>query len=269
MWSLFFAACSPPPSQSTPALECPDMNEAGAIEFEVDTMRRKVLVHLPDEPVDSMPVIVFFHGHNGSAENVSARTDLARIAQQHSAITVAPDSADRFGDTWDARTGGRDLALFDDLVDCLVQELDADPAAIHVGGFSGGAVFATYLVMERSERLASATLFSGGLDDDELPYRTPSHKIPALVGWGGSDDVGVYKGRDILFEEMGRLFGQLLRLDDHLVVTCNYGGGHRLPGAAADILESWALPHRVGRPSPHEDGLVDLPDYCTLPDDPQ
>lgn len=255
-----------PAAPESPFEGCPVL-VPGSNEFVSADLRRRVVVYFPESGIEpGMPVQYVFHGRGQRAENMVGRGDLQRLAEQQRMVTVAPDSVDRDGRAWLATPDSRDLALFDEVTRCLVEGYGADPDQIHVSGFSGGGLFTTWLILHRSDRLASAITFSGGLDATFFPYETPAVSIPVLVVWGGEDDSASAGSTLVNFEALSQRFAELLRNDGHLVGTCDHGNGHRVPSAMPLLLENWSLRHVRGQPSPFPAAAEDLPDYCSFED---
>ena len=264
--SILFACDAAPPSPPTGPFEgCPELVR-GDNEFTSADLRRRVVVYFPEAGIEpGMPVQYLFHGRHQRAENMVERGDLQRIAEEQGIITVAPDSADRDGTAWVDTLDSRDLALFDDVTRCLIEGYEADPDQIHVAGFSAGALFTTWLILTRSEQLASAITFSGGVDDALFPYETPASPIPVLVVWGGENDTAQAGPTTVYFADLSRRLAGLLRDDGHVVGTCDHGNGHRVPGATPLLLETWSLSHTRAEPSPFPALASELPEYCEFP----
>jgi hypothetical protein len=178
-----------------------------------------------------------------------------------------------------------DLVLFDDLHTCLSQQLGANLDRVSVSGFSAGGLFASYLLMHRSEHLSAAAIFSGGLYDStlyEVPFATP----PAMIVWGGPNDAYYQWGQivDPLYEsspythsfDLAALdFAARLEQNAQFVVRCDHGGGHTPGPISYDASRGgylwpqnwpfrWLYDHVRGAPSPFAAGFPagTMPSAC-------
>ena len=85
----------------------------------------------------------------------------------------------------------------------------------------------TFLIIARSEQLAAALPFSGGLYAHA--YQSPTENIPVMMVWGGpSDTYGTFS-----FDVASQDFSNGLQADGHFVVECEHTSGHTVPSALA------------------------------------
>jgi hypothetical protein len=188
------------------------------------------------------------------------------LSKKHGITVAVPDSCCglvewRFRDTEDPVI---DLALFDDLLYCLDEQLDVDNTRVYTGGFSAGALWSSYLVLHRSEFLAAAAIFSGGVDGLFF-YETPTRLVPSLLAWGGVKDLyaGVFS-----FDQQTKALSKKLREDGGFVIECDHGLGHTVPFGGTSWAVPFVLAHRWGEPSPYATSGLDasFPEYCTIPE---
>lgn len=246
--------------------DCPDLALPGTKSFASGGLTRDVIIQFPEDRPEGMPVIFMWHGLGDTAANMAGWMRTEQFAQDNDAIVVVPSSTGNFFIEWDySGDGAEDLALFDDLRTCLVNELGADITRFSSTGFSAGGVWTSALSMHRSTSLATILPFSGGLVTG-LTYDTPEYTFPALLASGGAG-VDTWGAGALLqdFAVASDDFATELRDDGHVVVRCNHGGGHQLSSHALQMLEEWMLPHRFGYPSPFDGGaLGGLPsDECS------
>jgi poly(3-hydroxybutyrate) depolymerase len=126
---------------------------------------------------------------------------------------------------------------------------------------SAGGLWASYLIVHRSNRFAAVAPLSGGAM--AAAYSTPEDPIPVMLFWGGESDT--YSG--FSFDLASTTFSGFLREDGHFVVECDHGGGHSFPPNAMESMWQFfdAHPKDVG-PEPYADGLPGaFPDYCVIP----
>jgi len=254
------------PLEDTSDGECPKLDSPGTKTFSSDGVDREVIVRFPKDAPADMPVMFFWHGLGDSASNIDNMLDMKGFANANDAVVVIPQSSDPLMMTWNFANGSADVTLFDDMRTCLSQELDIDLERISTTGFSFGALFSSYLAMERADTLSAVASLSGGVDAGiGLPYSTPDEPVPVLVMWGGSGDTFDMGITSLDFAQNSLDFSDALRDDGSLVVHCDHGGGHTLPMDFEDATGPWLLEHRFGSASPFASGLDGFPGYCYLP----
>jgi len=94
---------------------------------------------------------------------------------------------------------------------------------------SAGALWTGVLAGRRGDRLASMISLSGGIDSFIKPWVEPDHKLPALVLWGGSEDICVV----INFENASKALEEKLVMGNHFIVECIHNCGHTAPPVEA------------------------------------
>jgi poly(3-hydroxybutyrate) depolymerase len=246
---------------------CPEFT-AGTNAIDPNGQSRQVDVYLPDEPAGA-PVLFIWHGLGDSAPRMGRAFGAQRIADGLDAIVVVPHSSGRFVQSEWSFIGGDaevDGAVFDETLSCLYAQFGIDMDRVYSTGFSAGALWSTWLLMNRSEYLAAVTLFSGGAGGVN-PYRTPAHDTPVLAFFGGPTDV--YGGGVINFAEMtNELVGNLVS-DGHFVVLCDHDEGHSIPLDPMAYAMPFLLDHRFSVvTSPYADGLGNRwADYCVIQGD--
>jgi hypothetical protein len=123
-----------------------------------------------------------------------------------------------------------------------------------------GGIFTGTLISSRSDVLASAAPFSGGLFRPKSDGWVP---IPTVVSWGGEEDIYYDQDFDVLAGQMVDALGN----DDHFVIQCNHGLGHSLSAELWDYTFQFFADHPRGvTPAPYAGvGLPDVfPDYCSI-----
>jgi len=235
-------------------------------------LERGFQLFLPPEPKGA-PLLFVWHPLGGNADQIANAFGAAALSKQYGAVVVVPHSCcsgpvkldccsratewSYVGDT------EPDLVFFDDLLACVDRQYDIDNRRVMTTGFSAGSLWSSFLVVYRSEYLASAVIFSGGVG--VFDYATPLYPVPVILAWGGTRDT---VGGIVDFDRMTRSLIDQLKKDDHFVIACNHGLGHSIPQGAG----SWAFPflfaHTFG------DGKSDystterqkgFPSYCMFP----
>jgi len=268
--------------------DCPDMTQSHTTSFTSSGQDRTVTIVVPDEPVDNMPLVFFFHGlldtvsTPNPTQYMANALGLQAFANEERAVIVLPQSGvlERMGYEffmWDIEDGeSPDLTLFDDLRSCAYSDLGIDLFQVHSMGFSGGALFSTVVARERSPMLASMVEMSGGSDismltfDEPLStYTTPENPVPALLISGGSDDQWPGNGATLVhFSSATDTLQDKLVEDGHFVVRCEHNQGHTVPYTASLAARQWVTSHKLGEPSPIEasgiDNLENYSDWCVI-----
>jgi poly(3-hydroxybutyrate) depolymerase len=264
-----YADLPAPAPPGTYAGTCPAMD--GRVEdFESGGLRnRTFIVHLPKQ-TDGAGVLFLWHGNGDSAESFDGYLDGASLAKELKVITVVPDAgAGGLGMDWAVPPNDTtaDEAFFDDVLACLHAQYTLDLRRVYSAGFSMGALWTSWLVMNRGDQLAAAVIFSGGSDGQIFgagtvnPYRTPASLVPVVMTQGGPQDQVV-----VNFQQMTQNMSRKLREDGHTAIVCNHTQGHTPPSG----FQSWAWPfldaHVYGvDPSPYADGADpsgELPGSC-------
>lgn len=244
---------------------CPDLSVAGTITWQSEGISRSAITIYPAEMTANMPLIFVWHPLGATAALISNWLQLQRFADQHQVIMVVPDLREG-AQTWGFYGDpSYDLAVYDDMRTCMSEQHDVDLYKVSTTGMSAGGLWSTYLVMHRSDSLATAFVMSGGTDPLTLPYKTPAHNIPVLLTWGGTNDTWGQGSYLVEFEKTTQNFRDNLTNDGHHVMGCNHRGGHTIPSEAGIMSELWLLNHTYGKPSPFLESIEGFPDYCEGP----
>ncbi len=246
--------------------ECPKLDSPGTRTFSSGGEEREVIIRFPSDKPADMPVMFFWHGLGDSASNIDNALSMKDFAKEHEAVVVIPQSTDPMMMTWNFTAGSPDVTFFDDMRTCLSEELDIDLNRVSSTGFSFGALFTSFLAMDRGDSLSAAAPMSGGVDAGiGLSYKTPEAPVPVLVMWGGVADTFDMGFTSLDFQQNSLDFSDALRADGSVVAHCDHGGGHTIPMDFEDATAPWLLDHRFGEPSPYASDLDGFPDYCYLP----
>ena len=244
---------------------CPSL-DAGRNNLQVLDRGRDFDLYLPPEP-EGAPVLIIWHWLGGSAAAAGNAFGAQQIADTRGWIVVVPESCCSSQTEWGyppaTQATEQDLTLFDDLLACVGGQYQIDRRRIYITGFSAGSLWSSYLVLQRSEYLAGAAIFSGGLF---AGYQSPVNRLPVLLVDGGPTDV---YGGAVNFHTMTQSLSDNLTGDGHFVVHCVHTLGHRLPvGATAwglDFLEDHTFAQE-GSPLEGADlGAAGYPAYCEIP----
>ncbi len=255
------------PAEEIPRLaaeDCPQLTDGTNQGFASGGLERSFEVALPAgyDPERAWPLIMLFHGYGGKGSNLLDSEVLA-VASELGAILIAPDAAERGGENaWDVFNDAltnSDLAFVDDLVTCAGTTWNIDPDRVHAGGMSAGGLFTGLLIEQRSQMLASAAPFSGGLLG---PMAEDFFPLPVQVLWGGDSD----HAYAVDFSETNAEMLDTLGAAGSFLVACEHDGGHSYDPSFWDFTLPFLLDHPRGvAEEPYAAGLPEAyPDWCWI-----
>ncbi len=243
---------------------CPALDGGKVEDFASGTLTRELIVRLPKNKKKKLGVLFLWHGNGDTMENFDAYMKAPSLAEDLGAIVVVPESgAGGLGLDWAVppNNPNADDTFFGDILGCLAEQHDVDLSRVFTAGFSAGALWSSWLVLNRAEHLAAAVIFSGGSDGSVgigpkvNPYATPSWDIPVVMTHGGSSDVV-----GVSFKPMTESMSEQLREDGSTAIVCAHNEGHTPPAG----FQSWAWAfldaHRYGLPASPYATKADAPD---------
>ena len=180
---------------------------------------------VPERVRDDVPLLVFFHGAGGSAQDTLRRTSDAVAAA--GCLLLAPTSS---AATWDLLTGGlgRDVAALDA---ALAQVFAAHPVTrVSFGGFSDGGSYALSLGLAHGDLAQAVLAFSPG-------FAAPPEQVGAPRVWvshGTTDTV-------LPVARCGRRIATTLRDAGYDLAYEEFDGGHVVPPHLLDAALRWWL----------------------------
>lgn len=164
--------------------------------FEIDGVKRRLLLDAPEtlEPGKPVPVLFDFHGWGHSADGVWEVSRFRDFAPDEKFLTVYPDGlpvalrGDESKPGWQIRSleGNRDIAFTRVMLDWLETEYCVDRARVYSTGFSNGAFFSHLLACSMADRFAAIAPVGGGRI--LVPCR-PSAPMPVQLHHGEMDAV--------------------------------------------------------------------------------
>jgi predicted esterase len=237
-------------------------------------LEREFVVVLPPDfaPAGPVPLVFLFHGSGGTAPDIINASGLDALLETNEFILVVPEGAnDPNGDNlfpveWNSVVplydmDNPDLVFFDDILTCVGEAWDVDPARIYVTGISGGGLFSTFVGLHRSEVVAAAAPLSGGYVDGLSWPEGDYHRVPYLVTWGGETDIAV----DTDFNDLALNLLADLEAAGHPIASCNHDTGHRWPSEMTAAVWAWLSAWTLDQTDdPFAGGLTpDFPAYCS------
>ena len=250
--------------------DCPSISGDGPQQFISSGVQREVQFVIPENPQAGLRPVFFFHGlmpENMSPTNdVILGLDLQSIADSENMIFILPTSGiwDLMGQRfylWNIEQGTEteDLILFDDLRSCVGQHFNVDSTTdlnldgLSTVGFSGGALFNTIVLSQRSEYIASAVSLSGGanltiptFENMFSVYSPASNPLPVLLVSGGDNDVWPNSSFPVVdFQTSSEGFITILRDNDHTAYHCTHSYGHTITARALSQGLDWLSGHEI------------------------
>ena len=202
------------------------------------------------QPDEVFPVLFMWHWLGGSADKFLEKGDVQVAADQQRFIAVIPDSkgATVIGTSFDTRWPfdisqlaprmTEEFKFFDDMLSCVNAQYSINRSCVSSVGVSAGALFTDQLAQARSEYLSSFISLSGGTGATWIkPWNGATHKLPAVVLWGGDGPPQMDGVKDILgcagigmdFMVASKTLEQGLTDDGHFFIECKHNCGHVEP----------------------------------------
>lgn len=187
--------------------------EAG--EIIVEGWTRRFSYHIPEGAPAAAPVILAFHGSNGSAERLRGFLggELERLAEERGFVPVYLEGHE--GNWNECRRGSPasanrldldDVAFARAVVDWLTARRGEAPAAVYALGLSGGGHMALRLALEAPTLVPRVAVFGASLpaagEIDCAPSGTP---VSVLLMNGTADPVSPYQGGEVVAPDGARL----------------------------------------------------------------
>ncbi|PSC06059.1 hypothetical protein SLNSH_04415 [Alsobacter soli] len=147
-----------------------------------------------------LPVILFFHGYSGSAEDVMADDAMSRAASDVGALLVAPEGRAETGAarSWSfpskAFAGRDDIVFIGHVLDDVERRWPVDRSRILASGFSVGGSMAWYLACLAPQRFAAFAPVAGAFWAPE-PETCPGGPVSLRHVHGTADRTVPMAGR--------------------------------------------------------------------------
>jgi len=228
--------------------------------------KRQFMVVAPSDlkPEENLPVLFMWYWLKADAGDFFEKGEVQKAVDLQRFVAVIPESK------WDLDLFGlvdipwpfmsftpksrfeEEHAFFDDMLACVSQKYNIDKECVSAVGVSAGALYVVLLAGARSGHLSSFMSLSGGTKDDGIvtsiisPFIVPSHKLPALVLWGGPYDSCVM----LNFQDASIALEDKLIAGGHFFVECIHNCKHGEPPVVAPEGQSkyaaiwdFAFPH--------------------------
>ena len=222
----------PPPLPTYDGV-CPEL-VPGVNTIDSSGFARDFLLILPEDLGDDerLPVVFLWHWLGGSADDFLEQGDVQTAVNEYRFVAVIPESRGDLIFQWpftildpDARVD-EEFGFFDDMLACVAEQYTIAEHCISSAGVSAGGLFTSLLASGRGERLASFLSLSGGTGGLAVkPWGGSSHKMPAMVLWGGEDDFCVA----VDFNNTSLDLETNLDADGHFILECIHNCMHTAP----------------------------------------
>ena len=198
---------------------------------------RRYLVYRPQPAMqgEKLPVIFVWHYLGSDPLGMAGKVDAQNAVNTFRMVLVIPEAKGDVTFKWPFESGqpqariDEELAFFEDMLACTAQSFSIDKNCVSSMGVSAGALFTDQLAHLRSERLSSFVSLSGGTGGFVRNWAPATHGLPAMVLWGGPNDLFPPQFPILLFETLSKNLEQGLATDGHFIVECIHNCGHAVP----------------------------------------
>jgi polyhydroxybutyrate depolymerase len=164
---------------------------------------RTYLLHVPASysSTQASPIVLLFHGGQGSATTIGAITStsgggFSALADQKNFIAIYPDSV---SGTWDdgratITNHTNDVAFTAAALDAVALEYKIDNKRVFAAGISNGGMMTLRLACELSSRLAAVATVAANMPSDIQAGCIPAQATPVAMFSGDADPLMPYGG---------------------------------------------------------------------------
>ena len=205
--------------------------------LETDHGERSFLVIAPTDlgAEESLPVLFLYHWLGGASLSFYSRAEVQDAADYYRFIALIPDgrvNSDGVPFRWPFSMADSEMAIeeeisfHDDLLACVAEQFLVNKECVSSMGVSAGAMWSAVLASRHGEHLSSFVSLSGGIGGEFVqPWQPAEHTMPALVLWGGRDDICL----TVDFDAISRGLEAELEADEHFMVECIHNCTHATP----------------------------------------
>jgi polyhydroxybutyrate depolymerase len=168
------------------------------IEFMHKNVKRKYLLHVPQELPDNSPLVFVLHGYHGDARDYVDPV-MNRLADDNGFAVCYPQGTDdREGiPHWNARlkiSGVDDVGFLSALASDLQDKHSLNKSRTFVCGISNGGFMSYTLVAEKPDVFKAAASVNGTMSGHTWEYRDAIRPVPILQISGLDDEIVPYNG---------------------------------------------------------------------------
>jgi predicted esterase len=249
----------------------------------VGGVTRQFYVDLPTDELQPTALIFSWHGFAQLPTDFRNQMGFDPNGGSIPVVIVTPVDTGLLppeGLDWDIlkASGNVDLPFFEAMLSCLETHLNIDKTRVYSFGFSAGAVFTNLLASQFPGLFAAIVTESGAWFNDPaevklcnvpLPWSwpplDPADRGNVLMTHGGVNDVTV--ANIISLEAASQAALPFLIDNRRTVVDCAHNLGHAIdPDVPNPLVYEYLFAHRLGQPSPLQNGLMfpNFPPSCAL-----
>lgn len=247
---------------------------------------RSFLVVVPDDmkPDEKLPLVFLWYWLSGDAMQFYTILNAQVAVNRSRFIAVFPVAIGAFPSEWRGWLSSNpesmeqdEFTFFDDMLACISAQLPVNKNCVSTVGVSDGALWSSQLIGGRGQYLSSAVILSGGVhnpDDSRTAlirdYIPSPHSMPAVVLWGGPDDVCIV----LPFEPATKALEAALVKENHFIIECEHNCGHAVPpieppdgGTPFDMMFRFVWDHPYWLPpgqSPYRTLPPGWPEWCAI-----
>ncbi len=187
-------------AQSKTITDTPDLIANSIV---IDGVTRTYFVYIPDAfaDVEKLPLIIDFHGGNGTAESQYYLSNMQSVADSEGVILVYPQAEVQTGSVWNTlhssegnKVSANDFGFIAELITELSLTRDIDDSRVFVSGYSNGAAMAYMIACHLNDRVAGFVVMSGLFPlESEFPCLITS-PTAGLIFNGTADAERPYSG---------------------------------------------------------------------------
>jgi polyhydroxybutyrate depolymerase len=173
----------------------PSSPHAGAAEIgeqrmlQVGSEQRAYYLHRPAGAASSaLPLVIVFHGGEGSPQKIAAQTGFNEVADRNGFAVAYPASIDHWNDGRDATAKfGDDTRFTSELIDALAGSDGIDRTRVYATGASNGGLMTLRLACERANEIAAFAAVAASFPDSYMSHCKPARPVPLLIIHGSDD----------------------------------------------------------------------------------
>jgi polyhydroxybutyrate depolymerase len=147
------------------------------------------------QPNRPMPMVLVFHGDNGTGQAIADVTQFNKLAEEKGFIAVYPDGINK---RWTLRGNPlgkvNDVEFTDALITHIKQIRNIDSSKIYASGFSRGAILTQALACQLPDKIAAFASVAGSLPVRLKAKCQPNNPVSILMINGTNDTAVHYEG---------------------------------------------------------------------------
>lgn len=159
-----------------------------------------------------MPLVLAFHGGQGTGDRLAASTGLNDIASKEGFIVAYPNGINKqWNDGRNAQGSSPDIddvGFVSALINKLVGEKSIDKNKIYAVGLSNGGMFTQRLACQTSNKIAAFATVSAALPKNLQSTCKPSRPVPIVMINGTADPIVLWQGGEVAKDVRRNRLGQ-------------------------------------------------------------